>query len=95
MKKTEVRLGITPILKRLAYSYLTKGFGKYLIKHPQYDEVEVKELYPWRPNPSDPEEHGAGIAVIFLKGGEKKRWVEFGVRYIGGGGHPAIHLLDK
>lgn len=92
MKDVEVRLGLTNILKRLAYSYLTKGFGRFPIEHNIYDEVEVSELYPWIPNPVQKDEYGAGIRVTFFRKGRKVRWVEFSVRAIGGGGDPSIFI---
>lgn len=92
MTKTETKLGLTNILKRLAYSYLTKGFGKHPIDHDVYDEVEVEQLYPWMPNPveSGNPEHGAGIKVTFYRKGERVRWVEFSIRAVGGGGNPSV-----
>ena len=93
MKGVEVTLGLTNILKRLAYSYLTRGFGRHPIEHDVYDEVEVSELYPWIPNPSDSEEFGAGIRVTFLRDNKKVRWVEFGVRDTGGGGDAAVFIV--
>lgn len=90
LSNVETRLGLTNILKRLAYSYLVKGFGRHSIQHGIYDEVEVSELYPWKQNPVQTGEHGAGISVAFLRQGKKVRWVEFSVRDIGGGGDPAV-----
>jgi hypothetical protein len=93
MTTVESRLGLTNILKRLAYAYLTKGFGRHQITHDVYDEVDVSELYPWVPNPTCAEEHGAGIKVTFLRNGKKVRWVEFSVRDVGGGGDPTIFSI--
>ena len=94
MTKTEAKLGLTNILKRLAYSYLTKGFGKHPIDHDTYDEVEVEQLYPWIPNPTRGEsEHGAGIKVTFYRKGKRVRWIEFSIRDVGGGGDPSIFRL--
>ena len=90
MTTTETRLGLTNILKRLAYSYLTQGFGKHSIDHDVYDEVEVLPLYSWMPNPTGGGEYGAGIKVVFYRQGQRVRWVEFSVRDIGGGGDPTI-----
>lgn len=93
MKDVEIKLGLTNILKRLAYSYLSKGFGRHPIEHDVYDEVDVSELYPWIPNPAQAGEHGAGIRVTFLRKGQKVRWVEFSVRDVGGGGDPTIFSI--
>jgi hypothetical protein len=90
MTKTETRLGLTNILKRLAYSYLTRGFGRHPIDHDIYDEVEVSSLYPWMPNPAGGGEYGAGVKVTFYRGGQRVRWVEFSIRDVGGGGDPTI-----
>lgn len=92
MTKTETKLGLTNIIKRLAYSYLTRGFGKYKIDHDIYDEVEVSALYSWMPNPvrGGSAEHGAGIKVTFYREGQRVRWVEFSVRDVGGGGDPSV-----
>jgi hypothetical protein len=93
MKDVEIKLGLTPILKRLAYSCLTKGFGRHSINHAVYDEVDVAELYPWVPNPAQDGEHGAGIRITFLRKGQKVRWVEFSVRDVGGGGDPTLFII--
>lgn len=97
MSQIETRLGLSNILKRLAYHYVLKGVGVYPISNPQYDKVEVKELYGWRANPEVelemPAEYGAGLVVNFFKNNRRVRYVEFGVRYVGGGGDEAIKLL--
>jgi hypothetical protein len=86
----EVRLGLTPMFKRLAYSFLTKGLGRHLLDHPLYDEVVVAELYPWQTNPERTDEYGAGIVVTFYKDGNRIRSAEFSARCTGGGGDAAI-----
>lgn len=93
MTTTDTRLGLTPILKRLAYSFLCKGFGRHPIDHAPYDCVEVSELYPWKPNPEDTNEYGAGIRVTFFREGQRARLVEFAVRYSGGGGNEEIFVV--
>ena len=93
MKDTEVRLGLTNTLKRLAFYYLTRGFGKHTIDHPVYDTVEVSPLYDWMPNPENDNEYGAGIRVSFYRQGHRTRFVEFGIRFIGGGGDPTVFLV--
>ena len=91
---SETQLGLTNIFKRLAYSYLTRGLGRHPIQHDVYDEVEVAPLYDWRPNPHNQDEYGAGIKVTFFRQKQRIRWVEFAVRFTGGGGDPAIFLLQ-
>lgn len=87
MTNIETRLGLTPIFKRLAYSYLVRGFGEYSItEDPLYDGVKVEPMYPWQVNPEDTNDSGAGIRVVFYRTAIRVRWVEFSVRFIGGGG---------
>lgn len=93
MSDIETRLGLTNVLKRLAYSFLCEGFGRRKIDHNLYDEVEVSELYPWKANPECTDEHGAGIKVTFFRDGKRIRWVEFGVRFAGGGGDESIFRI--
>jgi len=97
VSQTEVRLGLTPITKRLAYHFLCRGVGKYtLTDHPQYDSAEVTELYPWAPNPTNPgslDDYAGGLKVVFYKNGERVRFVEFNTRCVGGGGREAVRLV--
>jgi len=94
MSHVDTRLGTTPILQRLAYSFLCRGLGMYPTQHGEYDTVIVRELYPWTQNPNDADEYGGGIIVEFYSDAKRKRFVEFGVRRIGSGGAPAVRLLD-
>ena len=94
MSNSEVRIGVTPILQRLAYSFLCKGFGMHGIEHPLYDAVVVRELYHWKQNPMEHGEYGGGIVVEFLNNGERRQFVEFGVRRVGAGGQETIRLLE-
>jgi hypothetical protein len=93
MTQIETTLGLTNVFKRLAFSFLCKGLGKHSITHDVYDMVEVSELYPWMPNPEQNDEYGAGVRVAFYRKGERLRWVEFGIRHVGGGGDPAVFLV--
>jgi len=95
MSTTETRLGLTPILKRLAYFFLTKGFGRHETDHPDYDVIEVEQLYPWEPNPQNEkgDEYGAGIRVNFYRKGQRIRFFEFSVRFSGGGGEEMIKRI--
>ncbi len=86
MSKVERKLGLTPVIKRLAFFYLKKGVGSHAIEHPVYDEVVVRELYDWHtPNDAALPPQG-GLVVEFMRLGERVRWVEFSAGYIGGGG---------
>ena len=90
MSRGEHRLGLTPVLKRLAWYYVKRGAGSHAIEHPVYDEVIVRELYDWNtPNDEKLPPQG-GIVVEFMRLGERMRWVEFGCRCIGGGGAPIM-----
>lgn len=90
MTLTETRLGLTPITKRLAYYFVCRGVGKYpMVNHPQYDQAEVSELYPWGA-PEGCEDPAGGLRVTFFKDGAKVRYVEFNVRCVGGGGQEMI-----
>lgn len=94
MTNIETRLGLTNIFKRLAYSFIAKGFGYHSIEHDVYDAVEVSELYPWQTNPERTDDYGAGIRVTFYRKGKRIRWAEFGIRFAGGGGDEAIFKVD-
>jgi hypothetical protein len=94
MTRTETKLGLTPITKRLAYYFVCCGVGTYeMVDHPHYDEAKVEELYPWNPNPQNKDEYGAGLRVTFFKDGERIRYVEFNIRCVGGGGKEAIRRI--
>lgn len=92
MSTSDVRLGLTNILKRLAYHHLCQGFGRRPIQHDMYDEVEVSELYPWSPN-EDGTEYGGGVRVTFYRDKLRVRWIEFGIRYGGGGGDLSVYSV--
>ncbi len=95
MSTTETRVGLTPILKRLAFYYLSLGYGSHDIDHPEYDKVAVKELYPWEPNPQNKkgDEYGAGTQVNFYRKGQRIRFIEFSIRFSGGGGEDMIKRI--
>lgn len=86
---SEALLGITPVLKRLAFHFLQKGLGSHAVEAPYnalYDEVRVVPLYDWTEVPGhDPQ---GGLCVEFWNIGIRVRWIEFGARVIGGGGLP-------
>ncbi len=87
--RVDHKLGLTPMLKRLAFHYLQRGVGQYASEHPAYDIVHVKALYDWK-TPSDDIPGQGGMVVEFHKDGKRVRWVEFGCRVIGGGGEPIV-----
>ena len=94
MSKSETRVGLTNIVKRFAYyCFITKGIGRHPLDNPLYDEVEIKEIYQWMSNPENPLEHGGGVSVTFYKNKEKMRFVEFSIRFTGGGGQDVIRLV--
>lgn len=84
--KVEHKLGLTPVLKRLAWYYLRKGLGSHAIEHPLYDEVIVRDLYDWHTPDDEALPPQGGLVVEFMALGERVRWVEFGCRFVGGGG---------
>jgi hypothetical protein len=95
MSHVETKLGLTNIVKRLAYHYLVKGVGVYPLDDPFYDQIVVRELYPWMPNPENQNEYGGGVVVELFKDNRRVRFVEFGIRFTGGGGDIAIRLLEE
>lgn len=93
MSRIEHKLGLTPVLKRLAYHYLKKGVGSHGIEHPDFDEVCVRELYDWHAPEDRTLPPQGGLVVEFMWMGERVRWVEFGCHAIGGGGEPVIRSV--
>lgn len=86
MSRVEHKLGLSPVLKRLAFSYLKLGLGSHAIEHPVFDEVCVEELYDWHaPENRDLPPRG-GLVVVFMREGKRVRWVEFSCGFVGGGG---------
>lgn len=93
MTNIETRIGLTNIVKRLAYFYMLKGIGEYPMENAWFDLARVEEFCPWQPSIVDPEEYGAGIRVSFFCKGYRVRFVEFRVRCAGGGGDEVIKLI--
>jgi hypothetical protein len=92
--RTDHKLGLTPVLKRIAFRYLQRGLGTYPSDLPAYDHVTVRPLYDWK-TPSDPEIPAqGGLVVEFWRKGRRARWVEFGCRVVGGGGEPIVRDVD-
>lgn len=89
MSKIEHGLGISPVLKRLAFNFLCKGVGRYPFSHPLYDEVVVQELYPWNA-PEGLLIAQGGLVVTFKRQGKRVRWVEYSITQSGGGGEPIL-----
>ncbi len=86
---SEMLLGISPMLKSIAFQYLQKGIGSHAVAPPLdvfYDEVIVAELYPWKGDQG-------GMVVEFYLHERRVRWVEFGARVIGGGGDPVLRKV--
>mgnify|MGYP000122275006 CR=1 FL=1 len=92
MSTVERKLGLTPVIKRLAFYYLKKGVGSHAIESPFYDEIIVRELYDWH-TPNDKMPPRGGIVVEFMWLGERVRFVEFGCSYIGGGGREVMRQV--
>lgn len=90
MNRTDHKLGLTPVLKRVAFHYLLKGKGSYPSELPAYDQVVVRSLYDWITPTNDELPSQGGVVVEFMRGGKRIRWVEFGCRVVGGGGEPVL-----
>lgn len=93
MSKAERIIGLTPMIKRIAYYYLRLGEGEYTPdggNHPHYDKIIVRELYEFKENPQVEGEHAGGMIVEFFKDGHRVRWIEFRCQVVGGGGDDII-----
>jgi hypothetical protein len=93
MSKTERIIGLTPMIKRIAYYYLRLGEGEYFPaggNHPYYDKIIVRELYEFKENPLVEGEHSGGMVVEFFRKMRRIRWVEFRCQVVGGGGEVTI-----
>ncbi len=96
MSKAEQRLGLTPVIKRIAFHYVKLGVGRYTPdggNHPHYDRIVVRELYEFKENPTVAGEHSGGVIVEFFKGDRRVRWVEFRCQVVGGGGQPIVRRV--
>lgn len=96
MSKAEQRLGLTPMIKRIAYYYLRFGEGIYTPdggRHPHYNRVVVRELYEFKENTQVEGEHAGGMIVEFFKDNRRIRWVEFRCQVVGGGGEALIRRV--
>jgi hypothetical protein len=91
--RIETRLGLTPVIKRIAHYYLCLGYGEYFPKHPHYDRIVVRNLYDFGENPNIPGEHAGGAVVEFFLQGTRTKWVEFRCQVVGGGGIEAIRRV--
>lgn len=86
----EQRVGLTPMIMRVAVGFLTRGVGEYEEEVFGYDKVEVKVTRAWentgvRGNLAD---YSQEVEVAFYKAGRRERWVDFVVSVSGGGGGP-------
>jgi hypothetical protein len=96
VSKTERLIGLTPMIKRIAYHYLRLGEGIYTPaggNHPHYDKIVVRELYEFRENPKVEGERAGGMIVEFFKDGHRIRWVDFRCQVTGGGGEVIIKRI--
>jgi len=90
MSRIERAIGLSPVLKRLAFHYLRKGVGRHpIFGHPIYDSVVVKDLYDWN-SPNDELPPQGGLVVEFHQKGKKIRFVEFSIVQTGGGGESIL-----
>lgn len=91
--KAEQLLGLTPVIKRIAYHYLLRGVGEYPVDHPHYDKIIVRPLYDFRENPEVVGEHAGGLCVEFYRNAQRIRWVDFRCQVVGGGGAPIVRTV--
>ena len=96
MSHAERLIGLTPVIKRVAYHYLRLGEGTYTPdggNHPHYDRIVVRELYEFKENPQVEGEHAGGMVVEFYKDVRRVRWVEFRCQVTGGGGDAIVRRV--
>jgi hypothetical protein len=96
VSKAEKIIGLTPMIKRIAYYYLRLGEGEYVPDggtHPHYNRIVVRELYEFKENPRVSGEHSGGMIVEFFKDKRRVRWVEFRCQVVGGGGEVIIRRV--
>lgn len=96
MSHVERIIGLTPVLKRIAWHYVRLGEGSYMPdggNHPHYDRVVVRELYEFQENPQVEGEHAGGTIVEFFKDSRRVRWVEFRCQVVGGGGEAVLRRV--
>lgn len=90
----ERRLGLTPVIKRIAHYYLCLGYGEYHPQHPHYDRIVVRTLYDFGENPQVAGEYAGGSLVEFFFGGKRIKWVEFRAQVVGGGGDDMLKAVS-
>lgn len=93
MNVTERIIGLTPMIKRIAWYYVRLGEGEYIPdggNHPHYDKIIVRELYEFKENPLVEGEHSGGMIVEFFRKNQRTRWIEFRCQVVGGGGEVTI-----
>lgn len=88
-------MGITPIVVRRAFYYLSLGIGEYYPEHPHFDKVTVEQLYEPTPHPGSESEWSMGIVVSFYKNRRRVRWVDFGCRLTGAGGDSILQKVEN
>jgi len=91
----EQRVGLTPMVMRLAVSYLTRGVGVYEGAL-SYDTVEVRVLRPWenRGGVGKALDYSQEMQVSFYRGRRRERWVDFTIHISGAGGSPMMTTIE-
>ena len=93
-KNPELRIGLTPAFKRIAYYYLCLGIGEYYPQnHPHYNRIVVREFYEFSENPCVTDEYAGGVIVEFYLNNEKIKWIEFRCQVVGGGGRLLLQSI--
>lgn len=93
--RTGHRVGLTPLLMRLAASYIAQGLGRYAIDHPEYDTVDVTTAVRWGNHAREPhvEAYRMVLRVTFSLEDRPVRWVEFNTTITGAGGAPTFQVV--
>lgn len=89
------RTGLTPLVLRLAAKYVALGIGTYDCTSLGYEEVKVTVLRKWGNYALRGEEpiYLQEMQVSFYRGGKRERWVDFSMRFSGGGGPPMVSMI--
>lgn len=91
------RVGVTPMVMRLAASFLAQGVGTYEIDHPEYDSVDVSVVQRWDnyTRQLHTDAYRMLMRVTFLREEKRIRWVEFNITITGAGGAPTFKVVDN
>ena len=80
-------IGITPMLRRFAFSYLLKGEGSHAVLPPFdafYDEIVVRKLYDWIAPVGDVPPQGGAAVEFWKKANAIRKSAELEAKIAGG-----------